>query len=43
MSLRRILRILSLATLVAALTACGQKGPLRLPDPPKSTAISGSF
>jgi predicted small lipoprotein YifL len=43
MHLRLILRILSLVTLVSVLVGCGQKGPLRLPDAPKSAAISGSL
>lgn len=37
----KILRIITIALIAALATACGQKGPLRLPDAPKATVVSG--
>ncbi|MBK7659492.1 MAG: lipoprotein [Betaproteobacteria bacterium] len=33
-----MIRALALAALALALLACGQKGPLKLPDPPRPAA-----
>jgi predicted small lipoprotein YifL len=33
----KLLATIGLALLVAALTACGYKGPLKLPEPPPTT------
>jgi len=35
---RRMIRALAWIALALALGACGQKGPLKLPDPPKPAA-----
>jgi predicted small lipoprotein YifL len=38
--IRALLRIAAFAMIAAIAAGCGQKGPLRLPEPPKPASIS---